>query len=142
MLYAPSVANPAELREAFLWAEVRTVTKTASVSIFGNHYEVDPALVGSKVELVFDPFDLTDIEVRYEGRAIPRRIARHVHPKARPEAAPAPKPSGVDYLGLVAARWNQEDVRRTGRRITYAGITDIADSDDPGDPGANEEENR
>jgi putative transposase len=119
--------TPAELHEAFLWAEVRTVTKTASVSIFGNHYQLDPALAGSKVELLFDPFDLTDIEVRYEGRpmgrAVPRRITRHVHPKARPEAAPPPKPSGIDYLGLVAARWSEHEARRTGRRITYAGIT-------------------
>lgn len=127
---------PAELHEAFLWAEVRTVTKTASVSIFGNHYQLDPALAGSKVELVFDPFDLTDIEVRYEGRpmgkAMPRRIARHVHPKARPEAAPPPKPSGIDYLGLVAARWSEHEARRTGRRITYAGITDIDSGDADG----------
>ena len=127
--------TPAELHEAFLWAEVRTVTKTASVSIFGNHYQLDPALVGSKVELLFDPFDLTDIEVRYEGRpmgrAVPRRISRHVHPHARAEAAPPAKPSGIDYLGLVAARWSEHEARRTGRRITYA---DITDTDIGGEP--------
>ena len=115
--------TPAELHEAFLWAETRQVTKTASVSLFGNHYEVDAALVGAKVELVFDPFDLTDIEVRYQGRAmgkaLPRRIGRHTHPAARPEAAPPPKPSGIDYLGLVAARVAAEEARRIG----YAAIT-------------------
>lgn len=112
------VPNPAELREAFLWAERRTVTKTASVSLFSNHYEVDPALVGAQVELVFDPFDLTDIEVRYQGRvmgkAVPRHIGRHTHPQARPEAAPEPRASGIDYLGLVAARVAAEESRRIG----------------------------
>lgn len=121
--------TPAELHEAFLWAELRVVTKTASVSLFGNHYEVDPALVGAKVELVFDPFDLCDIEVRYQGRrmgrAIPRRIGRHTHLAARPEAAPPPKPSGIDYLGLVAARMAQEEARR----IAYAGIAGAEDGD-------------
>jgi putative transposase len=137
--------TPAELHEAFLWAEVRTVTKTASVSIFGNHYQLDPALVGSKVELLFNPFDLTDIEVRYEGRpmgrAVPRRIARHVHPKARPEAAPLPKPSGIDYLGLVAARWSEHEARRTGKRITYTGITDTGAGDADGEPDTDDDAN-
>ena len=47
--------SPAELREAFLWSASRTVDKTAAVAMFGNHYEVDPALVGTRVELIFDP---------------------------------------------------------------------------------------
>jgi hypothetical protein len=68
-----------------------------------------PVLVGETIELVFDPFDLTDIEVRFSGRpmgkAVPRRIGRHVHPAARPEPGPeAPKASGIDYLSLVEAR--------------------------------------
>jgi putative transposase len=115
--------SPAELHEAFLWNQTRLVTKTASVSLLGNHYEVDPALVGMKVELLFDPFDLTDIEVRYQnrpmGKAIPRHIGRHVHPMARPEAAPAPRASGIDYLGLVAARVAAAERARIG----YAAMT-------------------
>ena len=59
-----------------------------------THYEVDAALVGRKVELVFDPFDLTGIEVRWHGRsmgaAVPHRIGRHVHPKARPDDTTPP----------------------------------------------------
>ena len=38
-----------------MWSEARMVTKTATVSLFSNSYEVDPALVRRKVELVFDP---------------------------------------------------------------------------------------
>ena len=118
--------SPAELREAFLWSETRRVTKTCSVSLFGNHYEVDPALVGVRVQLLFDPFDLTDIEVRYQdrpmGRAVPRRIDRHVHPAARPEAAPPPRPSGIDYLGLVADRVSAEERSRMG--IKYSRLAD------------------
>ena len=54
--------SPAQLREAFLWSEYRTVTKTATVSLHGNTYQVDHLLAGRKAELVFDPFDLEDIE--------------------------------------------------------------------------------
>ena len=77
---------PEALTEAFLWEEHRRVTKTATVSLHGNSYEVDPALVGRKVELVFDPFDLTRIEVRLAGApmglAIPHHIGRHSHPES------------------------------------------------------------
>jgi putative transposase len=77
---------PQLLREAFLWAEERTVTKTALVSLHGNRYEVDPALIGRKVQLVFDPFDLTCVEVRYReqsfGHAAPHMLGAHVHPGA------------------------------------------------------------
>ena len=122
-----------------MWSQVRTADKTGAVSLFGNHYELDAALAQSKVELIFDPFDLCDIEVRYQGRpmgrAIPRRIRRHTHPAARPEAAPAPAPSGIDYLGLVAARVAAEQARR----IAYADIgppdvgADHGDRDGPHD---------
>ncbi|MGH3966413.1 MAG: hypothetical protein ACRDRY_24735, partial [Pseudonocardiaceae bacterium] len=43
--------SPADLRgEAFRWTQWRTVTKTATVSLHGNLYEVDPALPGARVE--------------------------------------------------------------------------------------------
>ena len=128
--------SPTELHEAFLWSETRLVTKTSSVSLYGNHYEVDPALVGVRVELVFDPFDLTDIQVRYQdrpmGRAIPRHIGRHVHPAARPETAPTPRPSGIDYLGLVAGRVSAEERSRMG--ISYSRLAaqgDVASATNP-----------
>lgn len=91
----PELPDADQLREAFLWAEERTVTKTATVSMFSNEYEVDAALVGQRVELVFDPFNLTDIDVvcrgRTVGKAVPFTIGRHVHPQAKPEPD-KPKP--------------------------------------------------
>ena len=84
----PVPAGPA-LAEAFRWSEWRTVTKTAMVSMHGNRYQVDPGLAGRRVELVFDPFDLTVLQVRCDGKdagtAIPHHITRHAHPRARPE---------------------------------------------------------
>ncbi len=113
-----------QLHEAFLWSETRTVTKTATVSLFANSYEVDAALVGRRVELVFDPFDLTRIEVRWSGRpmghAVPVVIGRHAHPAARPEPGTEPPPpaTGIDYLHLVEDRAEAE----LERRISYAGM--------------------
>ncbi len=78
------------LTKAFLWSAQRTVTKTATVSLHGNTYQVESALAGRRVELVFFAlFNLEDIEIRYQdksyGKAVPHHITRHAHPKARPE---------------------------------------------------------
>jgi len=113
----------AQLHEAFLWSEHRLVAKTATVSLHGNTYEVDAALVGRRVELVFNPFDLSELSVRYQGRgmgtATPHQIGRHVHPAAKPETSPVPAPmTGIDYLGLVRDR----HTAALSERVNYAGL--------------------
>ena len=115
---------PETLTEAFLWEEHRRVTKTATVALHGNSYEVDTSLVGRKVELVFDPFDLTRIEVRLAGvpmgLAIPHHIGRHSHPKAKPETPTTPpQPSGIDYAKLIETAHQAE----LARGVNYAALT-------------------
>ncbi len=112
--HGPVMPAAAALTEAFLWSQLRTVTKTATVSLHGNTYQVEPALAGRKVELVFSPFNLEHIEVRHGGRsygpALPHLITRHAHPKARPET-PQPLPAsatGIAYLQLVADTHQQQ----------------------------------
>ena len=119
--------TPGLLREAFLWAQTRTVTKTATVSLAGNRYQTDPLLVGRKVQLVFDPFDLTSIQVRYNGQdfghAPAHTISAHVHPHAagrHDHTDDPPVPSGIDYLALVAA----EHREATRRSINFADLSD------------------
>jgi putative transposase len=100
------------------------------VSLHSNQYEVDAALVGRKVELVFDPFDLTRIEVRYQhrpfGTAVPLVIGRHTHPQAERELPQPPAPTGIDYLKLLA---EQRDAELGGQRIDYASLTNDGDGD-------------
>jgi putative transposase len=120
----PQRPTPAALAEAFRWEARRRVTKTATVSLHGNTYQVEAALTGRAVELVFDPFDLTRIEVRHAGRpaglAVPHVITRHSHPKARPELPVEPPTStGIDYLRLVA----DGDHTHVGAAVNYAALT-------------------
>jgi putative transposase len=140
----PTLPTPAQLREAFLWSEHRTVTKTATVNLHGNHYQVDAALVGRKVELVFDPYDLTRIEVRFQhrpmGQAVPHKIGRHVHHKARPDETTTPPPAatGIDYLHLIQTRHTAE----LADRLRYSQLGDTQLPDQPMLPDTDQEHTR
>ncbi|HYA51257.1 MAG TPA: DDE-type integrase/transposase/recombinase, partial [Streptosporangiaceae bacterium] len=150
----PLPADP-DLAEAFRWSEWRTVSKTALVSLHGNQYQVDPALARRRIELVFDPFDLTVLFVRCGGKdagtATPHHITRHSHPKARPEdpgsGDDAPRATGVDYIALLG---EQHD-RQRAQPVNYHALTGPGggDSDPPacgqqdrGERGAGEEDGR
>lgn len=120
----PRFAHPDALAQAFRWSQQRKVTKTATVSMFANVYQVEPHLTGRTVDLVFDPFDLTRIDVVCDGlpagTATPLVIGRHSHPKARPEtpdAEPVPA-TGIDYLSLIDATHNAE----TAAAVNYAAL--------------------
>lgn len=125
---APATPAPGLLTEAFLWSESRVVSPTATVDLHTNRYEVDLALTGRLVDLVFDPFDLEHVQVRFHGRAmglaVPQKITRHVHPRARrdPQQDNPPAATGIDYLAMVAERQRE----RLHRRIDYTAL--------PGEP--------
>jgi hypothetical protein len=79
------------------------------------------------VQLVFDPFDLTQVEIRWHeqsfGTAAIHTIGTHIHPDAagqlaHPDDMP-PVHSGIDYLALVAA----EHQAATRRSINFADMT-------------------
>jgi putative transposase len=116
---APTVPGERALREAFRWSERRTVSWTGTVGMHGNTYEVDPALAGRRVDLVFDPLELAEVEVRLDGHhagmAVPRKIKRHVHPRAQAPRQPA-EPTGIDYLGLIRKRRERELQKRIDYR--------------------------
>lgn len=74
---------------------------------------------------MFDPFDLTTVEVRQGGvacgTALPYRIGRHAHPKARPETPPTEPvaPTGINYARLLDATHQAE----LAQRVNYAAIS-------------------
>jgi putative transposase len=125
---AQPAADVQLLHEAFRWSCLRKVSRTATVQLLGNHYQVDSALVGRQVELRYDPEDLSRISVHFQGQpagdAVPFRLGRHVHPQV-PQAVSHPvQPTGADYLGLVLAA--HEEATREG--IAYRDL-DLIGSD-------------
>ena len=105
---APSIrsVDPTELRQAFLHREQRKVTTTATFSFNGNLYRVADYLRRQKVELRYDPFDLTRIEVWLNNTflqlAEPDQIVTTVHRDVEPDPRPVPSANtGLDYLALL-----------------------------------------
>jgi putative transposase len=122
--------DPQLLRRAFLWREQRKVRSFAVVSLHGNRYEVDPTLVGRTVDLLFSPFDLSLIEVEYQGRpmgqAKPHRIGRHVHPGVKPKDLPPVEATGIDYIGLLETAQQKQ----FGQAINYDALLDHFNNDE------------
>lgn len=102
-------ADPVLLRQAFLWREKRTVTRTATLSLQGNRYSVDPLLAGQQVELRFDPFELTEVEVWQEGHFVAHaqvqklERARHLALDRIPAPHQEVKPEQIDFLAALRA---------------------------------------
>ncbi|MDQ6739547.1 MAG: DDE-type integrase/transposase/recombinase [Actinomycetota bacterium] len=124
---SPDRRSSEVIGEAFRWSVTRRVSKTATVSLLSNTYQIDPMLAGTHVELVYDPFDLTaPITVTGPGgvpaaNAVLLEIRRHVHPKAvnaakDADTGAANAASGVDYLRLVENRHKQA---MTGAPISF-----------------------
>jgi putative transposase len=131
------------LREAFRWSVTRKVTRTATVPLEGNSYGLDASLVGRRVELRYDPEDLSRIDVFYEGRpagvATPFVVRRHVH-RAVPQAeSPPPEATGIDYLGLV--QQSHEESAGTGQKIDFSQLAMFA-GDEPDERDEEEEARR
>ena len=105
-LVAASGPRTRHAAAAFLWSATRTVTTTRTVSLHGNTYEVDPALVGRRVGL--RP-GRPELHRRVRPRppaeqATPARLRTHVDPKLRRATPAEPGPAtGIRYLDAVVA---------------------------------------
>lgn len=59
--------TPEECREAFLWEETRKVDSTGCFKLNGIEYEAGLEYIGKKVDVHYDPFDLSIVELWHNG---------------------------------------------------------------------------
>jgi len=95
------------IHQAFLWKDTRSVTKTGIISIDSNEYEVEPFLCGKKVDVQFDPYDLSSgIRVFHEGQqykdAIPAKLHRHSKKGFDREHLEVSPSTGLNFLEQLA----------------------------------------
>lgn len=128
-LQNPRRADLELLYEAFRWSVVRTVTKTALVSLEGIKFSVDPALIGQRVELHYDPDDLSRIDVWFRGRRFGSAtlflLGRHVQRQKPPPRVPPAESTGVDYLGLL----DQQHLRDSIGGLAFRDLDEDEDDD-------------
>lgn len=115
----PPLPDPVALANLFLTRTRRLVRKTAIISLHGNRYQVDPALVGSQVELRYDPFDLSRVEVWVGGRfhqlATPHTLSTTTAPGTPQDPEPPTPRVTLSYLKLLKAQHDSrlaEEVQR------------------------------
>ena len=61
--------EPEVLADAFLHCEERKVDKSGCISFMGKKYEVGLLFIGRTVQVVYDPSDLTELTIEYDGHA-------------------------------------------------------------------------
>jgi len=112
-------ADPETVRRAFLWREKRKVRRDATLSLQGNRYQVEPHLAGRTLELRFDPFDLSQLELYLDGArlglatVIVQNRQRHLAVErlaTDPPDPPKPK-SSLDYLAALRAEYHAQQQR-------------------------------
>ncbi len=59
--------SPESIADAFLHAETRKVDKSGCINFMGKKYEVGLSFIGCKVNVIYDPADITELTIEYEG---------------------------------------------------------------------------
>ena len=119
-------AKPAEIQEIFLWEDDRLVSKTATVSLAGNEYRVDDALVGQTVQVRYDPLDLATVRIytdkSFRQVAEPDKLVTYTHRQATPHR------KEDKYLPLPSSRRLMDKLVAEHKATAAAGFAASADS--------------
>jgi transposase InsO family protein len=149
-------ADPETLRLAFLWREKRKVRRNATIALQSNIYQVDPALAGRTLQLHFDPFDLSRVELYLDDQHLGTATVtvqnrqRHLKVERLTTDPPDPPPSqsSLDFLAALREEYRTQQQQELGQlhfsRLTAVGQTaehDDGDVDPPADsdPSASQE---
>jgi len=121
--HALRFADPEVLKNAFLHSESRQVDKSGCISFMGKKYEVGLIFIGSKVDVIYDPADITEITIEYGGFS-PWKVRELVigeHAGKRPTLPEhvQPQPAESSRLLQAAKEKNQKRENRQIPAISY-----------------------
>ena len=104
-----------DLRRLFFHRLDRLVRRDSTFLLHKRFYEVPPHLAGRRVEVRFDPLDLTEMEVYCDGSLA--GVARAVDPVVNAQLPPVqrrapetPLPTGINYVELLMKKKEDGDV--------------------------------
>jgi putative transposase len=95
-----------EIYEAFLYEDEKSVSKTGIIRVETNEYEVESFLASKKIQVRYDPYDLSGgVQVYYEGKryqdAVPAVVRRHHKKNFVTANEEATINTGINHLDLL-----------------------------------------
>jgi hypothetical protein len=111
---------------AFLHHEERMVDKGACVNFNGKKYDVGVALIGKKVEIIFDPMVSDTITVQYQGiepfEAHPLQMSEYCKPKPKlPDTMLPVEPATSRFLDVLEKK-HKDRVQQNADAISFASL--------------------
>lgn len=111
-------AEPDVLANAFLHSEPRKVDKSGCIHFMGKLYEVGLAFLGCKVDVIYDPADISELTIEYEGHSpwkahelvIGERVGKR---PALPECMQPQKAESSRLLGAAEEKNRKRRERQT-----------------------------
>jgi len=118
----------------FLWRTEKTIDKFATIRFHTNTYPIHGLAVGTRIQLRYNPFDLSQVQVYHEGTsygvlrasALPRPAVLAV-PQERPDSSQF-SPEAAEYFKRIREKAT-ELKRRQADELRYAAL-----QDDPQEP--------
>lgn len=111
---------------AFLHCEERKVDKVGCISFSGRKYEVGLSFIGCTVNVVYDPADLSDITIEYEGhdpfKARPQVIGERTGKRPRLPEHLLNEPAETSRLLAAAAQKNRQRKDQPSPAVSYRAI--------------------
>lgn len=117
---------PEVIADAFLHCEERKVDKSGCISFSGKKYEVGLPFIGCTVNVIYDPADISELTIEYEGHA-PWKAKQLVIGERTGQRPPLPErlllqPAESSRLLTAAAKQNQLRKEQTSPAVSYRAV--------------------
>jgi transposase InsO family protein len=107
-----------ECRDAFLWEEQRAVDKSGCISLKGVKFDVGTALIRRRVDVRYDPFDISVVEIwhggKFQRKAEKLRIPEFAPKYEGPPATTPNKPTHSRLLKVYEEKNKGREKQRNG----------------------------
>jgi transposase InsO family protein len=117
---------PETIASAFLHCEERKVDKAGCISFESRKYEVGLSFIGCKVDVIYDPADLTELTIEYEGHT-PWKASQLVIGERAGKRPKLPEhlqlqPAESSRLLTAAAKKNQQRKAEQVPAVSYRAV--------------------
>jgi putative transposase len=104
-----------DLRRLFFYRLDRLVRRDSTFLLQKSFYEAPAHLAGQRIEVRFDPLDLSQVDIWFDGQfqgaaRVVDAVLNAQLPSAKPQPTLAPEPTGINYVELLNQQKGDSDV--------------------------------